>query len=173
MGTLSPMCQRYLRNNADLVGFLLTHRKGVRAQSYKHARTCQNLLGIDPMPRFCTLWCVYRRTLLSLFFLYMLMYNREFWYCFGEGLLKPRLSISLLRIYLILQKFVIYASYHIHVWLVPPPKQIMMSSSNGSIFRVTGPLCGEFTGHRWIPRTKASDTELWYFLWSAPEWTAE
>ena len=23
------------------------------------------------------------------------------------------------------------------------------------------PLCGEFTGHRWIPRTKASDAELW------------
>ena len=32
---------------------------------------------------------------------------------------------------------------------------------------------GEFTGHRWIPRTKASDTELWYFLWSAPEPTFE
>ena len=28
---------------------------------------------------------------------------------------------------------------------------IMMTSSNGSIFLVTGPLCGEFTGHRWIP----------------------
>ena len=28
---------------------------------------------------------------------------------------------------------------------------------NGNIFRVTGPLCGEFTGHRWIPRTKARD----------------
>ena len=27
----------------------------------------------------------------------------------------------------------------------------------------------EFTGPRWIPRTKASDAELWYFLWSAPE----
>ena len=27
-----------------------------------------------------------------------------------------------------------------------------MTSSNGNIFRVTGPLCGEFTGHRWIPR---------------------
>ena len=39
----------------------------------------------------------------------------------------------------------------------------MMTSSNGSIFRVTGPLCGEFTGHRWIPRTKASDAELWLF----------
>ena len=38
----------------------------------------------------------------------------------------------------------------------------------GNIFRVTGPLCGEFTGQQWIPRTKASDTELWCFLWSAP-----
>ena len=27
-----------------------------------------------------------------------------------------------------------------------------MTSSNGNIFRVTGLLCGEFTGHRWIPR---------------------
>ena len=43
-----------------------------------------------------------------------------------------------------------------------------MASSNGDIFRVTGPLCGEFTGHRWIPRIKASDAELWCFLWSAP-----
>ena len=44
----------------------------------------------------------------------------------------------------------------------------MMTSSNGNIFRVTGPLCGEFTGHRWIPRTKASDVEPLCFLWSAP-----
>ena len=41
----------------------------------------------------------------------------------------------------------------------------MMTSSNGSIFRVTGPLCGEFTGHRWIPLTKASDAELWCFFY--------
>ena len=27
-------------------------------------------------------------------------------------------------------------------------KRGMMTSSNGNIFRVTGPLCGEFTGHR-------------------------
>ena len=45
----------------------------------------------------------------------------------------------------------------------------MMTSSTGNIFRVTDPLCGEFTGHRLIPRTKASDAELWCFLWSAPE----
>ena len=49
----------------------------------------------------------------------------------------------------------------------------MMTSSNGNIFRVTGPLCGEFTGHRWIPRTNASDAELWCFLWYAPEQTVE
>ena len=40
----------------------------------------------------------------------------------------------------------------------------MMTSSNGNIFRVTGHLCGEFTGHRWIPHTKASDAELWCFF---------
>ena len=45
----------------------------------------------------------------------------------------------------------------------------MVTSSDGYIFRVTGPLCGEFTGHRWIPRTEASDAELWIFLWLAPE----
>ena len=49
----------------------------------------------------------------------------------------------------------------------------MMTSSNGNIFRVTGLLWVEFTGHRWIPLTKASDAELWCFLWSAPEPTVE
>ena len=45
----------------------------------------------------------------------------------------------------------------------------MTMSSNGNIFCVTGPLCREFTSHRWIPLTKGSDAELWCFLWSAPE----
>ena len=40
--------------------------------------------------------------------------------------------------------------------------KLMMTSSNGNILRVTGPLCGKFTGHRWIPLT--SDAELWYFF---------
>ena len=44
----------------------------------------------------------------------------------------------------------------------------MRTSSNGNIFRITGLLWWEFTGHRWIPLTKASDAELWGFLWSAP-----
>ena len=46
---------------------------------------------------------------------------------------------------------------------------VKMMSSNGNIFCVTGHLCGEFTGHRWIPLIKASDVEHWCFLWSAPE----
>ena len=45
----------------------------------------------------------------------------------------------------------------------------MMTSSNESIFRVTGHLCGEFTGPRWIPHTKTSYAELWCFRWSQPE----
>ena len=49
----------------------------------------------------------------------------------------------------------------------------MMTSSNGNIFRVNDHLCGEFNAHRWIPRTKASDAELWCFLWSAPEPTVK
>ena len=45
----------------------------------------------------------------------------------------------------------------------------MMTSSNGNVFRVTGNLGGEFTGRRWIPHIKASDAELWCFLWFAPK----
>ena len=49
----------------------------------------------------------------------------------------------------------------------------MMTSSNGNIFRVTGLSCEEFSGHRLIPDTKASDAELWCFLWFASELTME
>ena len=48
-----------------------------------------------------------------------------------------------------------------------------MMSSNGTIFYITSPLCREFTSHRWIPLTKASDAELWSFLWSALEQTVQ
>ena len=44
----------------------------------------------------------------------------------------------------------------------------MMTPSYGNIFSVTGPLWGEFIGHQWFPLTKASDAELWCFLWSGP-----
>ena len=37
----------------------------------------------------------------------------------------------------------------------------MMTSLNWNIFRVTGLLWRESTGHRWIPLTETRDTELW------------
>ena len=39
----------------------------------------------------------------------------------------------------------------------------MITSSNGKIFSVTGPLCGEFIGPRWIPSTNARDAGLLMF----------
>ena len=52
---------------------------------------------------------------------------------------------------------------------------IMMTSSIENIFRVTGPLGGVSTGYRWTPPPpiKASEAELWCFLWSAPEQTVK
>ena len=41
---------------------------------------------------------------------------------------------------------------------------VMMTSSNGNIFSVTGHLCGEFTGHQWILHTMASDAEHGVFF---------
>ena len=46
----------------------------------------------------------------------------------------------------------------------------MMTPSNGNIFRVTDPLCGKFTGHRWIPVTKARDTEIIWFFPNEVNW---
>ena len=37
----------------------------------------------------------------------------------------------------------------------------MMMSSNRNISALLAFLCGEFTSHRWIPLTKASDAALW------------
>ena len=52
-----------------------------------------------------------------------------------------------------------------------PKASNMMTSSNENFFRITGPLWGESTDHRWIPLTRASDAELWCFLWFVPELT--
>ena len=44
------------------------------------------------------------------------------------------------------------------------PPCVMITSSSDNIFNVTGPLRGEFTGHRWIPFTKASDGSFDVFV---------
>ena len=40
----------------------------------------------------------------------------------------------------------------------------MMTLSNGNVFRVTVPLCREFTGDRWIPLTTTSNAALCVFF---------
>ena len=46
-------------------------------------------------------------------------------------------------------------NYAMCEWFNPTWNQlIMMTSSNGNIFHVTGPLYWEYTGHRWITRTR-------------------
>ena len=60
-----------------------------------------------------------------------------------------------------------------HGQCFPKKLTIMMASSNWNIFRVAGPLCGEFTSHRSIPLTKASDAGLWYYLSYVSEQTVE
>ena len=44
------------------------------------------------------------------------------------------------------------------------PACFMITSYDRIIFRVTGPLWGESTDHRWIPHAKASDTGLIFFF---------
>ena len=56
-----------------------------------------------------------------------------------------------------------------YICVTGPHSVNMMASLYGDIFRVTGPLCSEFTGHQWIPLTKASDAKLWSFFICA--WT--
>ena len=38
--------------------------------------------------------------------------------------------------------------------------------------RVTGPLCGEFTGHRWIASQRPVTQSFWHFLWFVVIWDA-
>ena len=66
---------------------------------------------------------------------------------------RMKLCVQILNTFLIgIQK---YLAWQIGYMIYP-----MMTSSNRNIFRVTGHLCGEFTGQRWIPRTKASDVSF-------------
>ena len=51
----------------------------------------------------------------------------------------------------------------IEAWAKWETLYTMITLSNGNIFRVTSPLCGEISGPRWIPCKKASDAELWCF----------
>ena len=53
-------------------------------------------------------------------------------------------------------------------------RRCIMTSSNGNIFRITGPWWGESNGHQRIPLTRASGAELSYFIficaWTSSGW---
>ena len=116
-------------------------------------------------------WHIYAYPGLNVLTLYMFIF-RKHQYVFAfhiEGLVQDCSNYSALAMEL-LQSSAKPSISLLHSEL-PQDRRYshMITSSNGIIFRVTGHLCGEFTGPRWIPRTKASDADLWCFLWSAPE----
>ena len=47
-----------------------------------------------------------------------------------------------------------------------------MTSWNGNIFRITGPLWGESTGNRWIPLTQGKSRRALMFS-LVDDWTSE
>ena len=65
---------------------------------------------------------------------------------------------------LLVQRMAWYQTCGNHVWW----RNEMETFSALLVFRAE-----KFTGHRWIPRTKASDAEPWCFLLSTPEPTVE
>ena len=96
--------------------------------------------------------------------------NAIFWFKFHRSLLLGDITNNL--------PAPCWPSLLTHIWVVSPRlgyhqavRNAIMTSSNGNIFRVTGPFGGESTCHRWIPLTKASDGEFWCLLWSVPEQT--
>ena len=62
------------------------------------------------------------------------------------------------------------------MYITASPEKLnsMVTPSDGNIFcvtgpfSVTGPLCREFTSHRWIPLTEASHVELWCLFYLCP-----
>ena len=86
-----------------------------------------------------------------------------------ESSLLRLLIIRIMIISIIVETSVPLRSYWLTAMQLPISLHLVfkVTSSNENIFRVTVPLYREFSGHRWIPLTKASDAALWCFLWSS------
>ena len=80
------------------------------------------------------------------------------WRCHGDATAIPRCSRR---------------SHCAHLGVFLPRRAFAVRTPPWCDRGFTGPLCGEFTGHRWIPLAKASDAGLWCFLWSVREQTVE
>ena len=96
-------------------------------------------------------WKVYFGSILYLYWngVWWIWMDRTYW----TNKWNPFIHVTYNKI----KSAVLFTWSHITRWY-------MMTSSNGNIFRVTGPLWGEPTGHRWITHTMTSDEELWCFF---------
>ena len=97
--------------------------------------------------------------------LFTVLRCKKYW----TRVMKRRCSIDLLHKspnapvpYYTMHHYVTGVYTHVHISVTK--WWDMMTSSNGNIFRVTGHLCGKFTGPRWISRTKASDASFDVFF---------
>ena len=86
-------------------------------------------------------WCFFYRDILKIYNISHKIYTRFYALCFVVAILFYGISLALLLFNS--PCGVVLCIYSYSSWF-------MMTSSNGNIFCVTGPLCGEFTGDRWI-----------------------
>ena len=84
-------------------------------------------------------------------------------FTFTLGHFKPGASIIYFRIKIMCTRFEWIVECEFNVEGLA--SRAMMTSSNGSIVRVTGPLCGEFIGHRWRAAMMFSLISAWINDW--------
>ena len=121
--------------------------KAVTMKIFGSARD-ENYVKMACPIKWNTTYNPYSIALYSFVLLFPSMSARSIWTCISLGKVKPNN----------------YDDHNDIICLTDGVQEdgIMMTSSNGNIFRVTGPLCREFTGDRWIPRTKASGAALMF-----------
>ena len=118
---------------------------------------------IDISPELCN-----NRTILILAIIWRVFYQYRKSHCGDKTILRPSyLNNGISYTNKTTSLYRALATSCAFLWM--SDHLTMMTSSNGNIFRVIGHLCGEFTGLRWIPCTKANGAEPWYFLWSVSE----
>ena len=66
-------------------------------------------------------------------------------------------SVAIMAFFMVIITLAYSSELMLEKILWPCKTEIMVTSSNGNICRITGHLWGEFTGNRWIPLTKACD----------------
>ena len=96
------------------------------------------------------MYCIFFNLSVTIFFNLSTNSVRKMSWRPWDGVVMIFICCQIISIFIDCLWFCLELSYY---WGIPFIRDIM-TSSNGNIFRVTGPFCREFTGHRWIPFTK-------------------